>query len=98
MNKSIFFPGDLVQYKVFATDSDTKAVTPKCDCNVALTDPNGNTISNYENVSFKKGSYKNELQLSSKASMGIWEINVKCDNDVSLVSSIHVDFFLFKVI
>ncbi|CAG9802375.1 unnamed protein product [Chironomus riparius] len=82
LSKAIFLPGDLLQFRVYAVDSETKAVTPKCSNIVSITDGNGNEITSFKNVSFNRGKYENSLQLSSKAGLGVWNVQFQCDEQI----------------
>ncbi|KAL7028444.1 hypothetical protein ACKWTF_005838 [Chironomus riparius] len=81
-NKAIFTPGDLLQFRVFAVDSETKAISPKCTSAITITDPNDNSIQSFEDVTFSRGKYENSFQLSEKAGLGIWKISARCDQEV----------------
>ncbi|XP_070502088.1 thioester-containing protein 1 allele R1-like [Chironomus tepperi] len=82
LSKSIFLPGDLLQYRVYAVDSETKAVNPTCTSLVSITDGNGNEITNYQNISFNRGKYENSFQLSDKAGLGLWSLRFNCDDQM----------------
>ena len=82
MNKAIFLPGDLVQYKIMAINSETRAVSPICASVVSISDGNGNLITSAQNVTFSKGRYANDFQLSNKAGLGLWRIQIQCGDEV----------------
>ena len=84
LNKAIFLPGDLIQFRAFAVDSETRAVTPKCSSVITISDANGNAIVSFKNIVFNNGKYENQLELSSKASLGIWKLQIQCDDEVRL--------------
>lgn len=102
LSKAIFLPGDLVQFRVYAVDSETRAVDPKCTNIVSITDQNENEITTFRNVSFKRGKYENSFQLSNKAGLGGWTLHFQCDEQVrnfniylkntSMTTSIHRSF------
>lgn len=79
-DKSIYKPGDKVQFRVLVLDSNTR---PYLSSNVLVyvTDGGKNRIKQYENVRLIKGVYQDELQLSDLPVMGTWMIHVKVDND-----------------
>jgi len=82
-DKSIYKPGDNVQFRVFVLDADTKPF--KLD-NIEIfifTDGGSNRVKLFENPKgkFVKGVYKNELQLSDSPVMGRWLIHVKVNNE-----------------
>ncbi|XP_070502464.1 CD109 antigen-like [Chironomus tepperi] len=82
LNKAIFLPGDLLQFRTFAIDSETRAVAPKCSSVVSIADSNGNAIVTFKNVVFDQGKYENQLELSSKAGLGIWKLQIQCDDEI----------------
>lgn len=82
LNKAIFRPGDLLQFKIFATDSETKAVTPECSSVFTIEDPNKNIIVKNTNLDFKKGTYESYFKLPAKALSGVWSLSLKCDQEV----------------
>lgn len=83
MNKAIFMPGNLLQFRVFAVDSDTKAVTPTCANVISILDARRNAIMSFQNVTFKRGKYENSFKLSEKAGLGVWTFRFTCENEVS---------------
>jgi len=82
LSKAIFLPGDLIQFRVYAVDSETKAVVPTCSSIVSITDGNDNEITTFKNVTFSRGKYENSFQLSDKAGLGVWNLQFQCDNQV----------------
>lgn len=82
LSKAIFLPGDLIQFRAFAVDSETRAVVPKCSSVITISDSNGNAIVTFKNVAFDFGKYENQLELSSKAGLGIWKLQLQCDDEV----------------
>ncbi|KAL7028449.1 hypothetical protein ACKWTF_005840 [Chironomus riparius] len=82
LSKAIFLPGDLLQFRAFAVDSETRAVAPKCSSVVTISDANGNAIVSFKNIAFDNGKYENQLELSSKAGLGIWKLKIQCDDEV----------------
>jgi len=95
MNKAIFMPGDLLQFRIFAVDSDTKAVTPTCDNVISILDEKRNTIISFQNVTFKRGKYENSFKLSEKASLGEWAFLFTCEDEVSFGHAIN-QFYIFN--
>jgi len=75
-------PGDLLQFRVFAVDSETKAINPTCSSTITISDPNGNSIQSFQDVTFKRGKYENSFQLSEKARLGFWKLSADCDLEV----------------
>lgn len=87
-NKAIFMPGDLLQFRVFAIDSETKMATPTAANVISILDQRRNAIMSFQNVTFKRGKYENSFQLSEKASLGIWYFRFTCENEVSAIETI----------
>lgn len=77
-DKSIYKPGDKVQFRVLVLDSNTKPF-PASDVKVHITDGGQNRVKQYADVKLVKGVYQNELQLSDSPVMGNWQIHVKLD-------------------
>ncbi|KAL7028442.1 hypothetical protein ACKWTF_005836 [Chironomus riparius] len=90
-NKAIFLPGDLLQFRIFAVDSETKMATPKCSNVVTFTDTNRNNIMTFANVTFKKG---NSFQLSEKARLGEWILRFQCDQEKIQKSFVIAEYTL----
>ena len=82
MNKAIFMPGDLLQFRVFSIDSETKPINPTSATTITISDSNGNAIHSFQDVTFKRGKYENSFQLSEKARLGIWEVSANCGQEV----------------
>jgi uncharacterized protein YfaS (alpha-2-macroglobulin family) len=81
-NKAMFSPGDLLQFRLFAIDSETKAITPPCASTITISDPNGNSIQSFQDITFKRGKYENSFQLSEKTGLGVWKVSAQCDQEV----------------
>jgi len=89
LSKAIFLPGDLLQFRVYAVDSETKAVVPTSSSIVTISDGNGNEITSFKNATFNRGKYENSFQLSDKAGLGVWNLQFQCDNEVGSFVSRH---------
>lgn len=83
LEKAIYSPGQTVQFRLFAIDSLTNAISPNDKCAVTIRDANGNLIEGYENLKFVKGKYENKLVLGDKAPQGIWGVEASCGTEVS---------------
>lgn len=66
IEKAIYAPGQLVQYRVYSIDQNTNAVEPRAKCNVEIRDAYGNLVSSVSNIKFVKGKYQDKLQLGDK--------------------------------
>ncbi len=81
-DKSIYKPGDKVQFRVIVLDSDTRPY-PAEDIKIFITDSANNRIKQYANITLTKGVYQNDLQLPDLAIFGDWRINVEIENEKS---------------
>lgn len=77
-DKSIYKPGDKVQFRTLVLDSNTKPF-PTSDVKIYISDGGQNRVKQYSDVRLVKGVYQNELQLSDSPVMGNWKIHVKVD-------------------
>lgn len=83
LNKAIFSPGQTVQGRLYAINSETNAVTPRENCLITIADPDGNSIYVDSRVSFSKGKYEFKLDLASRPPLGSWSVSATCGNEVS---------------
>jgi uncharacterized protein YfaS (alpha-2-macroglobulin family) len=83
VNKSFFSPEQTVQFRLYAYNSETNAVTPSGNCTITVSDPRGSVIATYNQITFVKGKYQNEFELASNPPFGYWYLNAQCGNDVS---------------
>jgi CD109 antigen len=88
-DKSIYKPGDKVQFRVLVLDSSTRPF-PASFVQVYITDGGKNRIKQYDNVKLLKGVYQDDLQLSDLPVMGLWNIHVKVDNGEEVTKSFDV--------
>ncbi|KAG5674651.1 hypothetical protein PVAND_004605 [Polypedilum vanderplanki] len=88
-DKSIYKPGDKVQFRVLVLDSSTRPY-PASYVQIYITDGGKNRIKQYDNVKLFKGVYQDELQLSDLPVMGQWNIHVKVDNGEEVSKSFDV--------
>jgi CD109 antigen len=79
-DKSIYKPGDKVQFRVLVLDSSTRPY-PAEDVKIYITDGGRNRIKQFSNVKLFKGVYQNELQLSDSPVLGNWLINIEIDGE-----------------
>lgn len=77
-DKSIYKPGDKVQFRILVLDANTKPF-PASEIKLHITDGGQNRVKQFSNVKLVKGVYQNELQLSDSPVMGNWQIHVKLD-------------------
>ncbi|CAG9797907.1 unnamed protein product [Chironomus riparius] len=88
-DKSIYKPGDKVQFRVLVLDSSTRPYL-STNVQVYVTDGGKNRIKQFDNVRLVKGVYQDELQLSDLPVMGTWLIHVKVDNGDESFKSFEV--------
>jgi CD109 antigen len=80
-NKAIFRPDDLLQFRVFAIDSETRIENPT-GAIVTINDAKGNLIKSFANITFVNGKYQNELQIASRPVLGTWSMTVTLGDQV----------------
>jgi CD109 antigen len=88
-DKSIYKPGDKVQFRVLVLDSNTKPF-PANDVKVYITDGGQNRVKQYLDVKLVRGVYQNELQLSDSPVMGNWMIHVKVNDGEDTTKNFEV--------
>jgi len=91
-DKSIYKPGDNVQFRVLVLDADTKPF--KFDnIEIFITDGVEHQVKKFEDPKgkFVKGVYKNELQLSDSLVKGKWEIHVYVNKEKATTKEFLVD-------
>ncbi|XP_070508206.1 CD109 antigen-like [Chironomus tepperi] len=77
-DKAIYKPGEKVQFRVLVLNADTKPF-PTTSVDIFITDGSNNRIKQYENIFFRRGVYRQSLQLSDEPVLGNWMIHVKVD-------------------
>lgn len=82
-DKELYKAEDLIRFRLFAFDADTRPVNIEGPSVISIIDPNGFTMQNITNFSFRKGRYSDELQLSSFITNGLWTIRVLVNDRVS---------------
>ena len=89
-DKSIYKPGDKVQFRILILNGETKPVAAE-SVQVYITDANYNRIKQYEKVHCIRGVYAQELQLSEEPVLGIWAIHVMInDEDSGFVKNFEI--------
>jgi len=79
-DKSIYKPGDKVQFRIILLNGDLKPYASK-NVDVYITDATSNRIKQFDKVVFSKGVANLELQLSEQPVLGVWGINVMLTNE-----------------
>lgn len=67
---------DLIRFRLFALDSDTRPISINENIVVSVVDPKGFSINTINNVTLVKGMYKNDFQVSSILTTGLRTIRV----------------------
>lgn len=85
-NKAIYKANDLIQFRLFAVNSQTLPYSVNGPTIITITDPSNNKIKEFSNVTFVKGKYENELLLSSAPKLGSWTISVEAEGQVGSIN------------
>jgi len=89
-DKSIYKPGDKVQFRILILNGETKPVAAE-SVQVYITDQSFNRIKQYEKIHCIRGVYAQELQLSEEPVLGIWAIHVMInDEDSGFVKNFEI--------
>lgn len=91
-DKDLYKPEDLIRFRLFAFDADTRPVNVEGPSVISIVDPQGFTMQNITNFTFTRGRYSNEMELSSFVTNGQWTIKVFADNRVNLWSICKPNF------
>lgn len=81
-DKDIYKPDDLIRFRVFCFDGDSRPVVTRTKARISILDPMGFELKVFPNVSLEKGRYKDEVQLSSFVMSGLWIIRVNTESRV----------------
>lgn len=90
-DKSIYKGDDIIRFRLFAIDSLSLPYSLDSSSIVTITDPADNIIKQFANVTFQKGRYENELQLSSSPAIGTWKISVKAEGDFVIFMKLNIE-------
>lgn len=88
-DKAMYKPGDKVQFRVLVLDSETRPFKSQ-KIEIFIYDGGNNRIKQYEKIMFRKGVYKNELQLADTPVLGSWSIHVKVNGGDDTLKSFEV--------
>jgi CD109 antigen len=91
-DKSMYKPGDKVQFRVLFMDSETKPLAITEGLSVYILDNMGNRIVQWKDVVTPQGVFKADLQLSSNPVLGVWQIIAELKGVVS-AKLIIINFF-----
>lgn len=84
-DKSIYKPGDKMQFRVLILDSNTRPYRGAENIKIYISDGAQNRLKEFNDVKLTKGVYQNELQLSDSPVLGNWLINVEVDKEVNIL-------------
>uniref|UniRef100_A0A646QE55 TEP1-F n=1 Tax=Hemiscolopendra marginata TaxID=943146 RepID=A0A646QE55_9MYRI len=73
-DKAIYQPGQIVHFRAIVTNSTLQPLSP--DALVYVSDSQGNRIKQWKNITFDRGVYSGDLQLSDQVVLGDWKISV----------------------
>jgi hypothetical protein len=82
LNKPIFTPESLVEFRVFAMNSRTNPYVIRHASKIRILDPGNNQVKIWKNPRFNQGLFQDRLQLTD-AEPGTWKVIVEADGDVS---------------
>jgi CD109 antigen len=81
MDKAVYKPADIVQFRVLAVDGQTKPIRID-NMHVFVTDAADNRVKQFEPpTTFRHGVFKQQLQLSDQPVLGTWKVHVKITAD-----------------
>jgi CD109 antigen len=80
-DKSIYQPGDKIQFRVLILDSDTKPIKTDDPVTVFFEDADRNRVKQFDQVELKTGVFQGELQLSDSPVLGKWILKVEHAGD-----------------
>lgn len=81
LNKPIFRTDDLIEFRVFAVDSQTNPYAIKDTSKIRILDPNNYEAKVWTNPSFSMGLFEGDLKLFG-AEPGVWKILAQVDGEV----------------
>ncbi|CRL02685.1 CLUMA_CG015756, isoform A [Clunio marinus] len=90
-DKSIYKPSDKIQFRVLILNADMKPLERKHKVQVHIMDGANNRVKQYDDVTFTKGVFQNELQLSDSPVLGIWKLYVSVDGNEETQKYFDVD-------
>lgn len=82
-DKALYKGDDMVRFRVYAVDSRTLPYAVDGITTITITDPYGNKVQEFSNVTFVKGKFESQILLTSEPSLGTWKISVQAEDEVS---------------
>lgn len=92
-DKELYKAKDLIRFRLFAFDADTRPVNIEGTTMVSIIDPHGFIMQRTTNFTFTKGRYSDEMQLSTLITNGLWTIRAHVNE---LVSRLREIFFYYS--
>lgn len=83
ISKPFFRPDDLVEFRVFALDSETKPYEVESLSKIRILDAANNQVKLWNDPPFVKGLVEKSLQLNEGVP-GVWRILVEADGEVRI--------------
>uniref|UniRef100_A0A182K8P1 TEP1-F n=1 Tax=Anopheles christyi TaxID=43041 RepID=A0A182K8P1_9DIPT len=77
LNKPIYKPGDVVQFRAIVLDVDLKPPTPTVTADVTVRDPQGNVIRKWTTAKLPMGVWEEQFQIATVPLLGRYTITVK---------------------
>lgn len=81
-DKQLYRAEDLIRFRMFAFDADTKPVNLRGSSLVSIINPLGFVVSGFANVTFTNGKFGQEFQLANIVSTGLWTIRINVGDHV----------------
>lgn len=81
LDKPIYRPGDQVNFRVLAIDSETRPVNVR-SATVSILDSASNLVTSLTNITFVKGKYEHSFQLSDYPPMNQWVVRATAESEV----------------
>uniref|UniRef100_A0A182QYC9 TEP1-F n=1 Tax=Anopheles farauti TaxID=69004 RepID=A0A182QYC9_9DIPT len=84
-DKPVYKPGDTVKFRVIVLDTELKPPAKLESVRVAIRDPKGSTIRQWDSAKLFSGVFENRLQVASNPMLGLWTV-VACVDQQEIVS------------
>lgn len=82
LDKPIYRPGDVVRFRVFAFDSETRPYNVPSAI-VSIEDSGSNLVKSFANITFVKGMHEGSFQLSDNPPLYQWTITATAESEVN---------------
>lgn len=81
-DKQLYQAEDLIRFRLFALDADTRPVNVLGSTVVKIINRQGFIMTQFDNVTFVKGRFAGDFQLGIIVPTGTWIIRVQVDKEV----------------